>query len=80
MKFKNWKECPEVPKNITGIVERSDGMIHLYYTIIQHIKNGKFHNENGPALVYSDERKEWYLNGRSIPERYWKMEIEKLKK
>jgi hypothetical protein len=48
--------------------------------------NGKRHNENGPAIVWPNERyrngyQEWYLNGKffsSVKE--WKMEVERFRK
>jgi len=31
---------------------------------IEYFKNGKYHRENGPAIIWPNGDKEWYLNGR----------------
>ena len=30
--------------------------------------NNKLHNETGPAIVYADGSKEWYINGKQLTE------------
>jgi|ERR1700691_2908374 len=45
------------PKNYTGIVEYSDGKI-IYYL------NGKWHREDGPAIIWNNSDIEYYLNGK----------------
>jgi len=32
--------------------------------IIEHKKNGQYHQENKPAIEYPDGTKYWYLNGK----------------
>ena len=40
----------------------SNGNVIRYYNSC-----GKRHREDGPAIVYSDGRKFWFLNGESMP-------------
>ena len=51
----NWADS--VPKNYTGIVEDRNGSIFYFL-------NGKYHREDGPAIIYSDGALGYYLNGK----------------
>jgi hypothetical protein len=44
-------------KNFTGIVKWNNGDIEYY-------KNGKWHREDGPAIIYFDGYQEWCLEGK----------------
>lgn len=33
---------------------------------LEHRVNGKLHCENGPAVIYYDGQKEWYLNDEEV--------------
>jgi len=30
------------------------------------LPNGKYHREDGPAIVFADSAKDWYINGKFI--------------
>jgi 2-oxoglutarate dehydrogenase complex dehydrogenase (E1) component-like enzyme len=69
--------------DFTGIIEFRDGYFYkhgigklLYY------KNGMYHREDGPALVYcsSLKSKAWFLNDLEYSMEKWKIEVERLKK
>jgi hypothetical protein len=47
----------EIPVNFTGIVEWGFKAKFSY-------KDGKLHQENGPAVEYSDKTKLWYKEGK----------------
>ncbi len=56
IKVKNWAEIPE---NYTGIIEQENE-----YKV--WLKDGEWHREDGPAIVYNDGEKEWWLDGICI--------------
>jgi len=56
-----------VPENYTGIVELESGT-KIWY------KNGNLHREDGPAVVWINGNKSWYLDGKYI----WYSEYNKL--
>jgi hypothetical protein len=70
MKIKESKEYFKflIPK-FTGIFEFSDGTEHYEWIAIRYMKNGKPHRENGPAVEWSNRRKEWWLNGINYSEK-----------
>lgn len=81
MKLKNW--CANKWENFTGIVEFCDGIDSIDYISIHYYKNGKCHNENGPAREWTDGRdsgKFWYLNNRTYSEDTWKTAVENIRK
>jgi hypothetical protein len=82
MKIKNTKEHDEfIKNNFTGIIEYNDGVGFCGWYMMKHIKNGKCHREDGPAMIWLNGNKEWRLNDTqyiSIEE--WKIDLEKLKK
>jgi hypothetical protein len=43
---------------------------------VRHIKDGKLHNADGPAVIYADGKEEYHLNGFQ----YSKDDYKKLKK
>jgi hypothetical protein len=83
MKIKESKEYFKflIPK-FTGIFEWCDGSydaLNVGYVI--HLKNGKYHREDGPAIEYGDGKKEWWINGKNfLQEENWKLKIEKFRK
>ncbi len=64
IKVKLWRE---IPANYTGIIEWESGGKWWY-------KNGWFHRKDGPAVIYSDGDKEWWLNGICV----WDSDFDKL--
>ena len=56
IKVKTWNN---VPHDYTGIVEWESGT-KIWF------KNGKRHRENGPAWIYKNKIKSWYLDGNCI--------------
>src|ERR1700691_4019715 len=44
------------PKNYTGIVEYDNGTL-------EYFSNGKYHREDGPAIIHSDGSMWYFLNG-----------------
>jgi hypothetical protein len=46
-----------IPKDFTGFCKI------LSTGSVMHMKNGKYHNENGPAIIWQDGSKFWYING-----------------
>jgi hypothetical protein len=77
MKVKK-SECAQ--DHFTGIIEYCDGTDYAFGPQVRHYKNGTFHNENGPAIEYTDGSKFWLLEGVHYgSEKYWKIEVEKLK-
>jgi hypothetical protein len=59
MKTIKVKSFLNVPQNYTGIAIRSDGTKHWRL-------NGKFHREDGPAVVCANGEKYWWLNGKKV--------------
>ena len=55
--MKEFESYKDVPKNFTGVCKL------LISKSIRYYKNGKYHNENGPAEIYSYGEKHWYING-----------------
>ena len=53
-KFESYKD---VPKDFTGVCKLLISKSICYY------KNGKYHNEFGPALIYPNCEKHWHING-----------------
>ena len=49
----------KLPENYTGIVEYPSGIICYYL-------NGKLHREDGPAIIYSGGKLEYYINDNDI--------------
>jgi|ERR1700691_1473045 len=47
----------DIPKNYTGIVEYTDSTLGYYL-------NGKYHREDGPAVIDHDGSMCYYLNGK----------------
>lgn len=46
----------DIPENFTGVCKAiNSGAIY-------HMKDGKFHNENGPAIIRSTGAKKWCIN------------------
>ena len=59
----------EIPANHTGIIEWGNGERHWF-------KNGKRHREDGPAIVYDDVYKQWWLDGYKVWESgYGKLDL-----
>jgi hypothetical protein len=44
------------------VYETEDGSIEYY-------KNGRLHNEKGPAVIKKDGKQEYWLNGRQVTEK-----------
>jgi hypothetical protein len=79
MKIKSYSEL-RMEFSDAFLSECCDGAIYVDEICIAYRKNGNFHNENGPARVWENGRKEYYLNGRFCSENQWKIAIEKFKK
>jgi hypothetical protein len=79
MKTKEYPDDFEL--KYTGIVECSDG--HWFAEevgMIEIMLNGKHHNENGPAVIHTNGKKIWFLDGEYfLTEFAWKIELEKCK-
>ena len=56
IKLETWNE---ILQNYTGIVEWENGDIGWF-------KNGKRHREDGPARIYKNGYKSWWLDGKVI--------------
>jgi hypothetical protein len=75
------KEDVDIPGNFTGIFEACDGTQFIEYIHVLHVKNGKYHRENGPTVEYMDGKKFWYFMGaRFLSEKEWKFNMEKFQK
>jgi len=59
MKTIKLKDFEPIPRNYTGIIEYTDEDIFW-------CKNGKPHREDGPARIYKDGCKEWWLDSQRI--------------
>ena len=66
IKAKSWDD---VPNNFTGIVEWDNGLVKDWY------KNGDLHKEEGPARIYKDDYKVWWLDGKIIWSSYDKLDL-----
>lgn len=55
---KEFTYASDVPKDFTGIcrIKKVDSICHY--------KNGKFHNENGPAIIYYGGEKVWMIDNQ----------------
>lgn len=63
-------------KNPTKIIERCDGVENKHHISISYYnKDGATHNRNGPAKVWINGTKEYYINGyrhrEDGPARVW---------
>ena len=59
--------------NYTGLLTKSTGVIY-------HIKEGKIHNEDGPAITNGSYKLElYYINGKRMEKTQWER-IAKIKK
>ena len=52
--FKNYRH---IPANFTGVCKVTNS------GCIFHFKNGKYHNESGPAIICKGGTKCWYIDG-----------------
>lgn len=70
-------------ENFTGIVEICDGWYEdIFKTRSVFYEKGKISNLNGPAIMWGDGAKSWWLNNELYDYKMeqWKIEVEKLKK
>jgi hypothetical protein len=44
-------------ENFTGIVKHED-------STIEYLKNGKYHREDGPAVIWFDGLQDWFYEGK----------------
>ncbi len=58
------KHPGEIPDDYTGIAVWENGFKVW-------LKNGKPHREDGPAKIWSDRSKSWYLNGMICWDSIW---------
>ena len=65
IKVKKWND---IPQGYTGIIEWEDGDKGW-------CKNGKPHREDGPARIYKDGYKEWWLDSQSIHKSIYKINL-----
>jgi hypothetical protein len=78
MKVKRWTEEPQ---NFTGIIEFCDGIRYFDFASIRHLKCDQFHREDGPARIWPDNSKQWWLDGVYYhTENEWKIAAKKFKK
>ncbi len=56
VKLKIWES---IAYNYTGIAERENGNKWWY-------KNGKYYREDGPAIIWANGDKEWWLDGKWV--------------
>lgn len=67
--------------------------VHPYFTsickslvYILFYKNGKYHRDDGAALIYKDGNKFWFYEGKykginnAFTNKSWKIKVEKLKR
>ncbi len=54
----------DIPDNFTGVINFWN---NNYYWFV----NGRKHREDGPAVIYSDGHKFWYLNDYSYSQEQW---------
>jgi hypothetical protein len=55
--MKEFEKHSDISPDFTGVYKIiSTGNIH-------HVKDGKYHNETGPAIIWQDGSKFWYING-----------------
>ena|ERR1700691_4496560 len=55
----------DLPKNYTGIVEYKNLTIYCKNPTIYYL-NGLQHREDGPAIIYSGGKLEYYINDNDI--------------
>jgi hypothetical protein len=76
-------ECTSWYKEGTNIRHR-EGSLPAYEQVNGYkawYVDGKFHRENGPAVIYSSGAEAFYLNGKYIPNIYsFKAELNSMKK
>ena len=65
MKIKNWDDIPE---GYTGIVEFEIGSKGWF-------NNGNLHREDGPAKIYKNGYKSWWLDEKPIWSSYDKLDL-----
>ena len=65
IKVNRWKD---IPQSYIGVVEWDDG-------VVSYLKNGKLHREDGPARIYKDGHKSWWLDGKIIWSLFDKLDL-----
>lgn len=60
-----FKHISNIPADFTGIckVYSNNSAFRNNTTSIRYYKNGKLHNENGPAIKWVDDKIDWYYEG-----------------
>jgi hypothetical protein len=80
MKTKNEQEHEELfHETFTGISEWCDGAIEPSEISFFYYKNGEYHNEDGPALVWMIGTKIYHINNKPCSKEEWKTKVEKIK-
>jgi hypothetical protein len=69
------KDYIVIPKDFSGIWEDCDGVEDILHFGIHHCKEGKYHREDGPAVVFGYGEKQWWLNGINCTEKEWKTKL-----
>jgi len=63
----------EIPKNYTGCVKYTSGEQYWY-------KDGQYHREDGPAIIYPDGNQYWMLNDKHYSKEGYYRKLYKLGK
>jgi hypothetical protein len=76
------KNDVNLPQNFTGILEWCDGgKSFKAINEVVHYENGLCHREDGPAIIFQNGNKCWYLNGKSYTfEEKWNLKVDALRK
>jgi len=53
-------------KSIFAVEQRGEHKVVDYKGNARWYLNGRFHREDGPAIIYACGAKRWYLNGKLI--------------
>ena len=57
-----------LPENYTGIIEYNYTGIIEYNNTIYYYLNGKYHREDGPAIIINGSIQKYYINDKNITE------------
>ena len=76
----------DIPEGFTGICKVYNNSIYRKDIIsIRHYKNGRLHNESGPAINWSNTQSDWYYEGKCFgndnfySDKSWQERVRELK-